>query len=428
MSSAQRAIIIQSMTSSQITPALLDSDDGRAAVENVQIRNYKSIGKCSVDLSRLTVLVGRNGAGKSNFLDALRFTVDGLQTSLDHAIKFRGGIDEVRRRSTGHPRNFGIRLTLSLPQFLTGIYSFEIAAKGKGGFEVKHESVRVRDGGGVVHAEYEVSRGTVHKATLQNMPPAVSDRLYLVTAANLPGFRGLYDALISMGFYCLNPEAMKEFQSPDAGELLHRDGGNLASVVARLKSDKEATLKRIRTFLESIVPGISDVNRVTLGPRETLEFRQTVQGSEHPWKFYAVSMSDGTLRALGALVAVSQLAQGKKPVTLIGIEEPETALHPAASAALVDALREATSHTQVLVTSHSADLLDRIHPEQDGLLVVESQQGTTRIAPVDDGSLKSIKAHLYSPGELLRMDQLQPNHSSVQMQEQLPLFDDEDDA
>jgi predicted ATPase len=60
-------------------------------LRRVKIRNYKSIGKSDVELGRLNVLVGRNGSGKSNFLDALRFVVDGLQTSLDHAIKARGG-------------------------------------------------------------------------------------------------------------------------------------------------------------------------------------------------------------------------------------------------------------------------------------------------------------------------------------------------
>jgi ABC-type hemin transport system ATPase subunit len=57
----------------------------------VRIRNYKSIGKCDASLYPLTVLVGRNGSGKSNFLDALRFVTEALHTSLDHAIKSRGG-------------------------------------------------------------------------------------------------------------------------------------------------------------------------------------------------------------------------------------------------------------------------------------------------------------------------------------------------
>ena len=74
-------------------------------ITRVILKNYKSIAACDVHLGPLTFLVGRNGSGKSNFLDALRFVADALNTSLDHAIRDRGGINDVRRRSRGHPNH-----------------------------------------------------------------------------------------------------------------------------------------------------------------------------------------------------------------------------------------------------------------------------------------------------------------------------------
>jgi predicted ATPase len=139
-------------------------------------------------------------------------------------------------------------------------------------------------------------------------------------------------------------------------------------------------------------------------------------------------MSDGTLRALGTLVAVTQLAERKRPVRLIGIEEPETALHPAAAGALVGALREAASHTQVLVTSHSPDLVEQADLATDTILAVQSQQGTTEIGPIDAASRKSIKEHLYTAGELLRMDQLEVDRDDLKLQEQMELFGDFEEA
>lgn len=402
-------------------------DSARPFLRRVRIRNYKSVGKCDVELAALTILVGRNGSGKSNFLDALRFVVDGLQTSLDHAIKSRGGIEEVRRRSTGHPRNFAIELELDLPGFQQATYGFEIAARGQGGFAVKIERLKVLNPKRGVAASYEIREGRVISTSVSAMPVPMADRLFLVAASSLPEYRVVYDALLSMGFYNLNPDSMKELQSPDAGELLHRDGSNIASVIARLTTHEKPAADRVRAYLRSIVPGIVQIERVALGPRETLEFRQAVKGSKHPWKFYAASMSDGTLRALGALVAVTQIADRKAPVSLVGIEEPETALHPAAAGALMDALREAASRTQVVVTSHSPDLLEQLDPVSDGLLVVVSREGTTGIAPVDKGSLDAIKAHLYSPGELLRMDQLEPDEDDLRRQAQLRLFDPNED-
>jgi predicted ATPase len=134
-------------------------------------------------------------------------------------------------------------------------------------------------------------------------------------------------------------------------------------------------------------------------------------------------MSDGTLRALGTLVAVSQLADRKHPVSLVGIEEPETALHPAAAGALMDALREAVSHTQVVVTTHSPELLDQVNPEEDTVLAVQSQQGNTEIGPVDPASHEAIKSHLYTPGELLRMDQLSIDAADLERQKQMQMFE-----
>jgi predicted ATPase len=395
-----------------------------AFLKRVLVRNYKSIGKCDVSLARLTALVGRNGAGKSNFLDALRFVADGLQTSLDHAIKSRGGIQMVRRTSTGHPRNFTIELQFNLPEMKVGRYGFEVAGRPGGGCSVKWEKLEVLKPNNERTAYYSVEEGECREGSWPTMPKAVADRLYLVVASGLPEFREVYDGLTAMGFYNLNPEAMKELQSPDAGELLHRDGNNIASVIARLEKDDKDEKQRVEQYLEKIISGIDGVTRRALGPRETLEFRQHVKGAKDSWSFLAASMSDGTLRALGTLVAISQLVHAQERVLLVGIEEPETALHPAAAQALMDALNEGKQHTQIVITTHSADLLDKLEFDEADIavLAVDTREGETRIAPMDEASRKAVREHLYSVGELLRMDQVEPDRKNLQEQEESLLF------
>ncbi len=380
-------------------------------ISRVVLKNYKSIAACDISLQALTFLVGPNGAGKSNFLDALRFVADALRTSLDHALRERGGIHDVRRRSSGHPTHFGIRLNFDLGSGQHGWYAFRIRARPSGGFEVLQEECRVftSDFPPKEHF-YRVRNGVVVETNAQTAPVAVNDRLYLVTMSGLPEFRPVFESLSRMGFYNLNPNEIRDLQSPDAGSLLARDGNNIAAVLAQMTTNNLPAKGLIENYLEKIVPGILGIDTKVFGTKETLEFKQIVAGSNHPWRFLAANMSDGTLRALGILVALFQTANGTQSyVPLVAIEEPETALHPAATGVLIDCLRDAARFTQVLVTSHSADLLDdeRISPNE--LIAVTAQEGTTYLGQLDDVGRSTLQDHLFTAGALLRQNQLQPN-------------------
>lgn len=114
-------------------------------ITRVILKNYKSIAACDVQLGPLTFLVGRNGSGKSNFLDALRFVADALNSSLDHAIRDRGGISDVLRRSRGHPNHFSIRLEFALSEGFTGHYALQIRKRSFGGYEVRTEECRIQN-------------------------------------------------------------------------------------------------------------------------------------------------------------------------------------------------------------------------------------------------------------------------------------------
>ncbi|MEW6365391.1 MAG: AAA family ATPase [Acidobacteriota bacterium] len=385
-----------------------------AFITRVILKNYKSIAACDVSLGSLTFLVGPNGAGKSNFLDSLRLVADSLNKSLDHALRDRGGIKEVRRRSGGHPTHFGIRIDFALPDGATGFYGFRVGARPQGGYEVQSEECRVNTPVALApERHYKVEAGTVTEASLQSPPAASSDRLYLVNVSGIAEFRPLYDALSHMGFYNLNPDQIRDLQPPDAGEVLARDGSNLASVLALLESESPQVKERVESYLAKVVPGVSGVAVKHFGSKETIEFRQQVSGADSPWRFLATNMSDGTLRVLGVIVALFQAANGqRRRVPLVGIEEPELALHPAAAGILRDCLRDASSSVQVLVTSHSSDLLDDKSIPDDSIVPVVSEEGVTIIGPLDEAGRSALRDRLYTPGELLRMNQLTPDPSA----------------
>lgn len=382
-------------------------------IQRVVLRHYKSIRHCDIRLQPLTYLVGQNGAGKSNFLDALHFVRDALVNSLDNAFNERGGLNEVRRRSSGHPTHFGIRLEFLLPDGRPGWYAFTIGSQPSGGYEVQNEEC-VLEGIGK-GPFFRVENGAVKGSSESTFPVTVSDRFALVAAAGLPAFRPVFDALTAMGFYNLNPKLMRELQKPQDGRLLKPAGENIASVIGHLERVVPQRVEVIREYLGKVVPSVHGMERKIIGPMETLEFRQEIKGAKYPWKFLAQNMSDGTLRALGVMTALLQGNVDFSP-TLIGIEEPETALHPAASAALRQVLKDAAEKTQVLVTSHSPDLLDDMDIDVDSIYCVVSNEGQTDIAPLDAASREMLKTHLFSAGELLRKDQLAPDPASIEQQ------------
>ncbi|MCB1965479.1 AAA family ATPase [Accumulibacter sp.] len=387
----------------------------------VVLRNYKSIGYCDVRLNPLTYLVGANGSGKSNFLDALHLVRDALEGSLDTALNMRSGLSEVRRRSSGRPTNFGIRLEFSLKSGQRGHYAFNIGALAGRGYEVQNEECVL---GGVGKGPYfRIERGVLQASSETTFPVVTADRLALVAVSGMAVFRPVFDALSAMGFYNLNPKLMRELQKPQEGRLLKPMGENIASVIGDLERVASERLEIIQEYLQTVAPMVHGVERKSIGSMETLEFRQDMAGAKHPWRFPAQNMSDGTLRALGVLTALFQGNRDYAP-SLVGIEEPETALHPAASAALREALARAAHHTQVIVTSHSPDLLDDRNLSADSLLAVLSEGGETHIATLDDASRTSMHDQLFSAGELLRLNQLAPDRKALtaQAQAQADLF------
>ncbi|MBI3968373.1 MAG: ATP-binding protein [Chloroflexi bacterium] len=127
-------------------------------------------------------------------------------------------------------------------------------------------------------------------------------------------------------------------------------------------------------------------------------------------RFLAAEMSDGTLRALAILVALRQPPLANRlSVPLVGIEEPELAIHPSAIPVLRDALIEASGSTQILVSTHSPELLDDWDVAVESVLAVLMAGGRTQIGPLEPAIHAIVADRLYTLGELLRSTQLPPH-------------------
>lgn len=373
----------------------------------IVLRNYRSIAACEVSPGALTFLVGPNGAGKSNFVDALRFVADSLRNTVDDAFRERGGVRAVPRRGTGRTASFGLRIEFDLGS-ATGHFAFEIQAEGRGDYRIRREECAILESDDASW-RYETVNGVMRSSNIVRPPVAAAGQFYLSRASHVAEFHPVYRALAGMGFYNFDPQAMRAFRHSDAGDLLSRDGGNFASVLSRLADRDPEIVKRIEGYLTAVVDGVEGIRTRRDGSEDRLEFLQRTGATNRPTRFESVSLSDGALRALGVLTGIFQGTGNPDGPRLVGIEEPESTLHPSAAGALLDALRDASENAQVLVTTHSPELLDDKDLTADELLAVVATNGRSRVGRIDEAGRTTLRKRLCTPGELLRMGQVRPD-------------------
>jgi predicted ATPase len=386
-----------------------DTDEMRKPpfLRRVRIRGYKSIAFCDVALEPLTILVGRNASGKSNFIDALAFLRDIVKFGVNEAVKRHGGAEAIlSRRSTDRSVQIEIEGSYAAqgaaePWHTT--YHLEMEFPKKRPARISLERLRLaRDKWwvGYTNKNGRVACGAADDQS-QDRLWKVKDRPFLdaFTDSAIPEFSEYLEAL---SVYNFHPEAIRRLQAPSPGRFLERDGSNLASVIEMTRENDEEVIERVGRYLTAITESVELLGTARYGDYETVRFRVTHTDHDPPLEFDGAGMSDGTLRALAALVAAFQIVPPHGPPSLVAIEEPETALHPAAMRALVDALDEATGRTQILLTTHSAEMLDSPTIRPENVRVVQLIDGQTVIGPVDEASVEIIRRKLNTLGGLER--------------------------
>jgi len=381
-------------------------------ISRVRIKNFKSIASCDVRLGLLTILVGPNGSGKSNFLDALAFLTRALATTPEEAINDRGGFAEILRRVPDQATSFSVAIEAKVPRQsgtpeLSVTYEFELSPARLGaGFEVIHEQCVVREMGRSHHLRLVRGKGVVTLAGVESSYSGNPERLALQTFSGEAPFDRVYARLGRPRFYNFSTETLRRPQASAARPLLQHGGEALGDVLDALAAQYPASKARIDAYLSAIVQDAMAVEAHRVGGYMTIALKSDIDSTEY--EFDSLAMSDGTLRAAAVLAALFQPEALDGRLPLVGIEEPETALHPSAAGALFDALTEATGHVQVIATSQSADLLDREDIDPSAIRPVAMRAGLTVIGDVDEASREIVRQKLYTLGELMRGDQLVP--------------------
>jgi len=381
-------------------------------IKKVVVKRFRSFPSEVVEFDNPSLLVGRNGAGKSNFADLFSFAAEAMSSPLQAVFDRRGGISSVRNRSSGqrsYPPNLGLRFDFGAinGEVEGGLFAFEIKAKALPGygFEVEREQCLIR------YADKKRwwfdRRKEFHTNAKELKPSMEPSALTLPVIGGDARFAPILKTLNSMRVYSIQPSELREMQDPDSGATLRKDGGNAASVLQEIIRNAPETKERVQEILESIVPNTTSVKPKKHGNKLSLEFTQEWNQEKKNKKkliLEAFSMSDGTLRALGLLMAVYQIP----PSSVLVIEEPEATIHPGALGAVLDLIRHASRSMQVIVTTHSPEVLDAKWIKDHNLKIVVWQDGASHVLPPDDASRKAMQEHLMGAGELIRSNMMQP--------------------
>lgn len=371
----------------------------RPQLTRMTVSNYRSIGEnVSIDFEPLTVLVGINGSGKSNLLDAPRFVAQALTDGLENAVEERHGFDALLRDVGEKRGTLGVALELDHPGW-SAAYSVELGspASDRNDYSIRREHLEVYDKATRrTDSLTKKARGNVH-STWEGLKTPVRDRqgLTLLAVGGDSRLEPVVTALRAVETYALFPEELRSPHPPSQRAYLTKFGVNWPTVVRRVVA-VDASRRDLRLSLEKVTGDIIDLraSRPVAGLL-AVEFGHARPDGRTQW-FSAARESDGTLRVAGILTALVQ----HPPLLMIGVEEPEQTVHAGVLPILMDFLLEASQMSRVVVTTHSPELLDLLPAE--GIRVVDRIDGTTRVARLDEGQQNLVKQRLASPGELLR--------------------------
>lgn len=358
-------------------------------------KSYRSLREADVALDDLNVFIGANASGKSSILDALRFLSEGVRARDFRPAAFsRGGIlhmawkgeDAVRIELTIHLEHDGRKYEWSLRLVRTGY-----------DFHVDERVDQLPDGSppvGLLAASKGEGwwwSGVEGRVELKQDPTSCA----LAAAAADASFpaRAVAEFIGRWGFFDPNPFLLRRDWTGLESSRFDHYGRNLGETLYALKESSPAAFDRI-----------VEATRAVLGLPRGIEPRQSEEGRfyfaqiEPGLRFpvHQMGVSSGTLRMLALMTALF----AEPNANLIGIEEPENYVHPAALSSFVEYLLDAQDRVQFMVTTHSPLLLDFLNRPEVVRVVRHGEDGTT-VAAGDDsaGVRKALEASGFGLGE-----------------------------
>lgn len=347
-------------------------------LSHITIKGYKSIRECSVDLKSINILIGSNGAGKSNFVSAFWFLQNILRQNLSVASQ-QSGVNSLFYNGRKVTEEIAMEF-----HFGNNAYGFILIPTDDNRLIFREEYFLNE---GTFLNKCIVGRGHSESLWKNGMSNGLDEHIQPILAKESWHVYHFHDTG--------RTAKVKQEHNVANNAVFQQDAGNLAAFLLRLRDNFPAQYKEIIAAIRTIAPFFDDF---VLAPNEAndelIVLKWQKKGCEDI--FTASRLSDGMLRFI-CLATLLLQPEELMPSTII-VDEPELGLHPFAITVLAEMVKSVAQKKQLILSTQSVELLNWFDPE-DVIVVDNSNKGST-FKRLNAEELNGWLENDYSLGEL----------------------------
>jgi predicted ATPase len=344
---------------------------------SLQLAGWKSIRDAKIDFRSLNILIGANGAGKSNLVSFFQLIQDMRKGHFQVRVGTSGGAESLLHYGSKRTPFFeaDFRFATNVGR---GGYAFRLvtAAGNTLIFDMENLTYYIEGGsiGEEMSGQRETSLNVLFDLDDTTLPADQSGKFIYEYLTHARVFH----------FHDTSPTGpMRKDCSVDANRFLASDAANLPAMLYLYRQRYPTAYQRIVAAVKAVAPFFEDfvLEPLRLNPRNiALSWRS----KQSDYDFGPHQLSDGTLRAIALFTLLLQPEEDLPP--LIVLDEPELGLHPSALSVLADLLKSAARHCQLLIATQSTALID--HFEAADVITVNLRDGCSTFERLDPERLK----------------------------------------